>query len=43
MTDILYAFCYENRIMNGDLNRENALTINRLSSLLSCHIVDSNF
>jgi protein SHQ1 len=40
MTDILFAFCYENRVMDDDLSAESAFTINRLSSVLCCHAVD---
>lgn len=42
MIDILFAYCYENRIMDNDLSRESGLTINRLSSTLSCHFIDEN-
>ena len=41
MIDVLFAFCYENRIMENDMSRESGITINKLSSILSCHVVDS--
>jgi len=43
MVDIVFAYCYENRIMNDDLGSESGITINKLSSLLSCHIIDEDF
>jgi hypothetical protein len=40
MIDILFAICYENRMMDDDLPTESAITINHLSSTLSCFAVD---
>lgn len=34
--DILYSFCHEFRIMDGELNVESATTINKTSSILHC-------
>ena len=42
IVDILFAFLYELRVFDCDLGEENAITINKLSSVLSCHTVDNN-
>ena len=39
----MFSFCYEWKVMGGDeLTPESAITINKCSSLLSCHTVDEN-
>ena len=43
LTDIMFPFCYEWRVMGGDeLTTESAITLNKCSSLLSCHTIDDN-
>ena len=43
LADIIFPFCYEWRVMGGDeLTSESAITINKCSSLLSCHTIDEN-
>lgn len=34
MIDILFSYCYEYRVMDKDINKESAITINKLSSTL---------
>lgn len=40
--DILYAFCYEFRIMDSELNSESVITIQRTSSVLHCFCCENN-
>jgi len=40
LLDLLFAWLYENRVMDNDMSKESGVTINKLSSLLSCHVVD---
>lgn len=40
--DIIYSFCYEFRIMDGDLSCESGSTINKLSSVLNCFTIEEN-
>ena len=40
--DLLFTFCYEFRIMDGDLNVESAATINKISSTLYCFFCEEN-
>lgn len=43
MVDIIFAYLYENRVMDNDPGKESAITINRLSSSFSCHTINENF
>lgn len=42
LLDILFSFCYEYRIMEGELNVESANTINKTSSNLYCFFNQEN-
>ena len=42
MIDIMYAFLYEYRAMDGDFSSESGWTINKLSATLSCYIEEED-
>ena len=40
--DVVFAFCHEYLIMEGELSNESAITINKTSSVLSCFVREEN-
>ncbi len=40
LLDLIFSFCYELRVMDGEFTCESGFTINKLSSVLSCFVSD---